>query len=138
MLHTSNLFRVLCFTRLFPSLFPVINTVMNNLISLCISWIVSWNGGIAESKGMCIFEAFDTHCQIAFRKTVLIDPASSRAGSPGNSISYPPAHRALALLRALFTEATVSYQLRSLFVFLFFPFVPFLVFCQTASCERTA
>lgn len=58
--------------------FSVMNTVMNNLISLCISWIVSWNGGIAESKGMCIFEAFDTHCQIA----VLIESPSSRLGSP--------------------------------------------------------
>ena len=58
------------------------NIVMNNLISLCISWIVSWNGGIAESKGMYIFEAFDTHCQIAFRKPVLIESPSRRPGSP--------------------------------------------------------
>ena len=71
--------------------FPVTNIVMYNLLSLWVSWIVSWNGGIAESKGTCIFEVFDTHCQIAFRKVVLTEAPSSRAGN-----AQEPAHSRLS------------------------------------------
>lgn len=64
--------------------FPVTNIVMNNLLSLWVSWIVSWNEVIAESKGTCVFEVFDTHCQIAFRRVVLTEvPLQQSRAPPG-------------------------------------------------------
>ena len=39
-------------------IFPVKNVMMSNILSLCVSWVISSNGGIAKSKGMCIFWGF--------------------------------------------------------------------------------